>query len=261
MTSRDYSVQALWLNTPEGRLAHDVVYGDFARIIAATDDYRYDQPRIREEIYKNLLLRDKAQAFLCVFDRYRAFLAFIKKQGADKRLVQRLFNCPPSGVVLAPKWSEKFFCRRIVCPWCRHRQVLELAQASWAPLSETVFVHRKLYEAKNLRELNIVRQEAADDRHRFLRRFSGLRFIRFQRVGLDLHGDRCHYRLLQALVFQGEDVRRHKAWMEPQEGPYGKVLELCLRYAAANLVVDKDWDLFGGLLSLNRFRTVEVNRG
>lgn len=265
MTSKDYSVQALGLSTPAGRLAFDVVYGDFTRIIASTEDYTYDEARIRPEIYQHLVLRDKAQAFLTVFDRYRAFLAFIKKRGTKDALIRRLFNCPPSGVILSPAWPGQYFCRRLICPWCRHRQVLALAQEPWAPLTADVFIHRKLYEARTLRELVVIRKKAAHDRHLFLRRLTDVPFIRFQRVGLDLHEGRCRYRLLQALVFQGADVLNHWDW-EPAKkqgsviGPYGKVLELCLRYAAANLIVDKDWDMFGELLGLSRFRTVEVSR-
>lgn len=258
MNSRDYTVRALGIKTPAGRLAYDTVYGDFARLIKSREDFAFDTERMREELRSRIGLQIRAQAFLTVFDRYRAFLSFLAKQGTTKKLVNRLFACPPAGVILDPAWSSKFQCKRLICPWCRYRQVLELAKDPWAELNQEVYVYRRTYEAPNLRELNVVRKDIQHDRHLFLRKVDEP-FIRFQRAGLEMKGGSCFFRILQMIVFE-RPVKKSKGWTD-EVGTYAQVLELAFRYSAANLASDKDWDLLAELLGLNRVRRVELSRG
>lgn len=257
MTSKDYSVQALGVNTPAGRLAYDTVYGDFIRLIRHHEDFKYDERRIRKEIRKNVALQDAAQAFLLVFDRYRAFLASLRDRGVKDKLVNRLFTCPPSGVILKPAWDSKYYCMKLICPWCRHRQILQLSKDPWAPLTEEVHIYRRTYEANTFPELNDMRKLSQRERHLFLRKVEAP-FIRFQRVGLEVRDGRCFFRMLQLVVFK-ESVGEQQGW-EDCLGTYDRVLELAFRYSAANLIVDRDWDLLGELLGLNRFRRVELSR-
>ena len=258
MTSKDYSVQALGTRTYAGSLAYNAAYGDFIRLIKSKESFQYDRARIREEIRKDMNLQDAAQAFLAVFDRYRAFLAALRDRGVKDRIVNNLFNCPPSGVILAPEWHGRYFCKKLICPWCGHRQVLELAKAPWVPLNTEVHVYTQVYEARSFLELNEVRKRASQDRHRFLRRVTEP-FIRFQRVGLEMRDGTCHYRLLQLVVFK-VPVKAPETW-ESRTGTYDRALETAFRFSAANLIKSDDWGLFADLLGLNRLRRAEPSRG
>jgi hypothetical protein len=258
-SNETYGVQALVLGTPAGRVAFDATFSEFVRVIKSQHSFTYSTGRIREEILQHLDLRDRAQAFLTVFDRWRACLSKFRGFGVPDKDVARMFNCPPMGALIAPVWPYSFRCKKMICPWCNYLKVLQLAQDPWLPLEKEARLYYRTYDVVRFSDVADMRKEANRDRHVFLRKLHGVPFIRFQRMGLALMDGHSVYRITQMLVFKDAVKNAVDGW-EERVGTYGGILSMAFKYSAANLLVDTNWDLLSLLTSVSRFRRVETSR-
>jgi hypothetical protein len=86
-------------------------------------------------------LRKPARRVLLLLWRYQAFLQSRTNPELPSELIDsalpELLRCPPAGVFTDDK-RKKMYCRRYaVCPWCRFRKALEIAEEMEPHLSRT----------------------------------------------------------------------------------------------------------------------------
>lgn len=82
---------------------------------------------------RSLHIRNLARRILLLDFRHRKFLNHLDEILPDdhpvREWLQRLRNCPPAGLFTDPA-MDTIYCRKYaVCPWCRFRKALEIAEA------------------------------------------------------------------------------------------------------------------------------------
>lgn len=206
-------------------------------------------------LYASIDLRYQSAAFLDTFDRFRSRLMQLKL--SNKKMAQRLLSCPPAGANLEPQWPTKWFCRQLICPFCRYRTAYRLCKEAWAGVDEHVHVYWKSYEVRSVQEYTTgVRSVMAADRARLIRKMDKP-FVRFQRFGVELEHGQNVYRAVQLVAVRRQTPDAHG--FEHSFGPYGKVIEVACRYSAANLLAPPE--VLHEILSLPLLRRVEYSRG
>lgn len=255
-----HTVKSVWTHSRAHRLAFDTVFGDLIRLIQAQPEYVYLTDQMSRKVLAKEYTKVRAQAFLTALRMHRGLLTYLEREGhVRNQLAANMFQCAPMGASLEPHWPrKKYTCKKILCPWCRYRQIHELAADPWVHLQKKVHVYRLSFDAQDLKGVLDMREESERMRHNLLRNLD-VPYIRFQRLGLEhFKSTGTVYRMVQLLVTQSlRDVT--EGW-EHLTLDYGKLLEAAFRYPAANIAFPDNWEMAADLLRIHRFRVYDLSR-